>query len=185
MSATEAATLKSKVKALANTTQTITSSFVQYKHLDFLENDIETSGNLAFKSPDVVKWEYVKPFKYSVLFKNEKLYINDEGKKSDVNVGKSKMFKQLNHLIIGSIKGDLFNADEFNMEFFKEGENNIVYFSPKDKKLAKFIQTFHITFNTKGDVIMVKMIEPSQDYTKIVFLNKVLNQPINETVFKH
>ena len=183
MSTTEAAALKTKVKALASTTQTITSDFVQYKHLDFLANDIETSGKLAFKAPDLVKWEYIDPFKYSILFKNETLFINDEGNKSNVDIGSNKMFKQLNKLIISSVKGDMFDDNEFTIEYYKKDENSLVYFMPKDKKFSKYIEAFHITFNTKGDVIEVKMVEPSQDYTKIVFTNKVLNQTLDNALF--
>ena len=183
MSTQEATALKTKVKALASTTQTISSDFIQYKHLDFLDNDIETSGKLAFQAPDVVKWEYVAPFKYAVLFKNETLFINDEGNKSNVDIGSNKMFKQLNKLIISSVKGDMFDEAEFTIEYFHKEQNSIVYFNPRDKKFAKYIQAFHITFNSKGDVIEVKMIEPSQDYTKIIFSNKVLNQTLDNAIF--
>ena len=151
--------------------------------MDFLDNDIETSGKLAFKAPDLVKWEYVKPFKYSVLFKDEKLFINDEGNKSNIDIGSSKMFKQLNKLIINSIKGDMFDEGEFNIEYFKSEKNNVVHFSPKDEKFAKYIKTFHITFNDHGDVVAVKMIEPSEDYTKIIFTNKELNKPLPDAIF--
>ncbi|WP_425076536.1 LolA family protein [Psychroserpens sp. S379A] len=181
----EANALKDKVKQLAASTQTITSDFVQYKHLDFLDNDIETSGKLAFKYPDLVKWEYVTPFKYSVIFKDETLYVNDEGKKSNVDIGSSKMFKQLNKLIISSIKGDMFDEDAFDITYFKSDNNSLVYFNPKDKKFAKYIQSFHITFNEKGDVIEVKMIEPSSDYTRILFQNKTLNQALDNAIFSH
>jgi len=183
MNSTEASALKTKVKALAASTKTISSDFVQYKHLDFLDNDIKTSGKLAFKAPNLVKWEYLKPFKYSVLFKDEKLFINDEGNKSNVDIGSNKMFKQLNKLIINSVKGDMFDDDEFTIEYFNKGDNSLVYFNPKDKKFAKYIQAFHITFNGKGDVIEVKMIEPSEDYTKIVFTNKKQNQPLDNAIF--
>ena len=59
MSSAEASILKETVKALSNQTKTITSDFVQFKHLDFLSNDIKSTGKLAFKSPSIVKWEYV------------------------------------------------------------------------------------------------------------------------------
>jgi outer membrane lipoprotein-sorting protein len=114
MNTIEANSLKMKVKEQANSTKTISSDFTQYKHLDFLSNDIITTGKLAFKTPNLVKWEYVEPFKYSVLFKDETLYINDEGNKSNFDVGSSKMFKQLNKLIINSIKGDMFDDNEFD-----------------------------------------------------------------------
>lgn len=183
MSNTEANDLRAKVKTHSTSTQTISSDFVQYKHLDFLDNDIETSGKLAFRAPDLVKWEYVKPFKYSVLFKDEKLFINDEGNKSNIDIGSNKMFKQLNNLIISSIKGDMFDEAEFDIEYFKNGKKDVVHFSPKDEKFVKFIKTFHITFNDLGDVVEVKMIETSEDYTKIIFTNKELNKPLPDAIF--
>lgn len=185
MTSTEAASLKQLVKAQAKTTKTITSEFTQYKHMDFLSNDIITNGDLHFKSPDLVRWAYTEPFEYIVIFKNQTLYINDEGKKSNVDMSSSKLFKELNNLIIKSVKGDMFDDEAFEIEYYKDSESSLVYFKPIDKKSAKFISAFHITFNKKGDVEIVKMVEPSGDYTKIVFSNKALNEPVPDALFNH
>ncbi|MDO6789299.1 outer membrane lipoprotein carrier protein LolA [Tamlana sp. 1_MG-2023] len=185
MTAKEASDLKLKVKTLAKDVQSISSDFTQYKHLDFLDNDIKSTGKLAFKAPDLVKWEYVTPFKYAIIFKENKIYINDEGNKSDIDIGRNKLFKQLNSLIISSVKGDMFDDEKFTIDYFKSDNGSLVHFSPKDEKLAKYIKTFHIVFNETADVVEVKMIESSDDYTKIVFNNKVLNQPIDEAVFNN
>lgn len=183
MSAVEANALKNTVKKLSNETQTITSDFIQYKHLDFLSNDIKSEGRLAFKSPDMVKWEYVKPFAYSVLFKNEKLFINDDGNKSNMDMGSNKIFKQLNQLITASIKGDMFDNAEFKVLYFKHNGSSEVHFTPTDEQFSEFIKVFHITFNDKGEVQQVKMIEPSDDYTQIVFSNRNTNKPLLDEVF--
>lgn len=183
MSADESTILKNKVKAHATTINTLSSDFTQYKHLDFLSNDIVTSGKLAFKAPNIIKWEYTAPYKYSILFKNDKLFINDEGKKSDVDLGSSKMFKQLNTLIVNSVKGDMFDTTKFDISYLKKENHSEVHFSPKDEELSKYIKAFHITFNEKGHVIELKMIEPSDDYTKIVFNNRSINTPIPDAIF--
>ncbi|OEK09628.1 cell envelope biogenesis protein LolA [Flavivirga aquatica] len=183
MDTAESATLKAKVKAKASTINTLLSDFTQYKHLGFLSNDIITSGKLSFKSPSMVKWEYITPYKYAVLFKNETLFINNEGKKSNIDIGSNKMFKQLNTLIINSVKGDLFDENEFDITYFKNGTNSEVYFSPKDKKFSKYIKKFQIIFNENGDVVELKMIEPSEDYTKIVFSNRTVNTKLPDAIF--
>jgi outer membrane lipoprotein-sorting protein len=185
MNHTEIIDLKSKVKLQSELTKTIVSDFTQYKHLDFLSNDIITSGKLVFKVPNIVKWEYVNPFKYSVIFKNENLYINDEGQKSDINLSSSKLFKKLNHLIINSVKGDMFNDTEFVITYYKINENYNVYFKPLNEKIVKYIKEFHILFNLKGEVLQIKMIEPTDDFTKIVFDNRVINKPVSDAVFTH
>ena len=183
MSSAESVVLKAKVKAHATTINTLISDFTQYKHLDFLSNDIVTSGKLAFKSPNMVKWEYTTPFKYSVLFKNDKLFINDEGKKSDIDLGSNKMFKQLNTLIINCVKGDLFDDNEFDIAYFKKETNSEVHFSPKDKEFSKYIKAFYILFNDEGHVVELKMLEPSEDYTRIVFNNGQINTTLSDAVF--
>ena len=185
ISSEEASSLKKKVQEQAQKTQTMTVDFVQLKHLDFLSNDIETSGNLALKQPDLVKWEYIKPFKYSVLFKNNMLYINDDGKKSDVNMGSNKLFGQLNNLIVNSITGDLFKENEFDISYFKSSEDHEVLFTPKDTKLKKYISEFRLFFNAEAHVTKVKMTEPSGDYTIITFSNRQINKPIADAVFAH
>ena len=181
----EAQALEDKVKALASSTSTITSDFVQYKHMDFLSNDIESQGKLSFKSPNLVKWEYVKPFAYSVLFKNESLYINNEGEKSNVDIGGNKLFKKLNKLITDSVRGDMFDSSEFVISYFKDGAQSEVHFAPKDTGFAEYIKAFHITFNEVGEVVEVKMVEPSNDYTQIVFSNRKTNQILPDAVFSN
>ncbi|SHI61391.1 outer membrane lipoprotein carrier protein LolA [Pseudozobellia thermophila] len=183
MSATESEALKAKVKSLANNTRTITSDFTQYKHLDFLSNDIESSGKLAFRAPDQVKWQYVKPYAYSIVFKNQTLYIDDEGNKSNIDVSGNKLFERLNHLIAASISGDMFDAEQFDMSFFNDSGKSLVHFMPKDPQFSEFISAFHITFNELGEVERVKMIEPSGDFTLIVFSNRKTNQPLSDAHF--
>lgn len=183
MNVAEAAALKTKVKELSATTETITSEFMQYKHLDFLSNDIESSGNLAFKSPDKVKWEYTKPFAYAVIFKDQTLFINDDGNKSAMDMASNKIFKQLNQLITASIKGDLFNAEEFTVSYYKKEQKSEVHFNPTDPQFSEFIKSFQLTFNGKGEVEEVKMIEPSEDYTHIIFSNRSTNQPLADAIF--
>lgn len=183
MTTSEADALKEKVKALSRTTKTISSDFVQYKHLDFLSNDIESKGKLVFKTPDKIRWEYVSPFAYVVIFKDESLYINDNGNKSSMDMGSNAIFKQLNQLITASIKGNLFEASEFKATYLKIKEKSEVHFEPTDPQFREFIKSFQITFDDTGEVQEVKMIEPSEDYTQIIFDNRTTNQTISDAVF--
>lgn len=186
MSASEIAAFKEKVVLVAKTTQTIKADFVQYKHLNFLSNDVETSGNMAFKAPNLVKWEYTDPYQYSVIFKENELLINDGGTKSNVNIGSSKLFKKLNQLIVNSVKGNMFADADFEVTYFKSPDFFKVIFKPKNSKIARFIATFELLFDKEEmQVFEIKMIEPSADFTRIVFSNRVLNSAINNEVFNN
>ena len=71
MSAAEIAVFKVNVAKESKTIQSLKTDFIQYKHLDFLSKDIETSGKMAFKSPNLLSWQYTKPYQYSIIFKNK------------------------------------------------------------------------------------------------------------------
>lgn len=186
MSAAEITSFKSAVNATAKNTKTLTTDFVQYKHMDFLSKDIETSGKMSFKSPGMLLWQYTKPYQYSVVFKNNKIAINDAGKKSAMDMGSSKMFNKLNKLIVGSVNGDMFDENEFTISFFKTAEHNITKLMPKDTTLKKYIKQMELYFDKKGNMVsQVKMTEPSNDYTTIVFKNKVTNAQIADSVFNN
>ena len=186
LSEEESKDLRIKVVEKSNNTTSIISDFIQYKHLDFLSNDIKSNGNMVFKSPDLIKWEYNIPFKYSVVFKDDKLNINDEGVKSKVDLSSNKAFKSLNNLIIKSVKGDMFDDDQFEIEYFKNKTHYIVRFKPKDKRLKSFINEFMLSFDKKTlDVVEVKMIETSEDYTLLKFINQEFNKSISNEVFSN
>lgn len=186
MNASEIAAFKGKVIASAKTTKTIKTDFVQYKHLDFLADDVKTSGKMVFKVPNLVKWEYTNPYQYSVIFREDQLLINDGGTKSKVDIGNSKLFKKLNQLIVNSVKGNMFNDSDFTVSFYKSSKYNKAVFIPKDKKIASYIASFELLFNKNdAQVFEVKMVEPSQDFTRIVFSNRTLNSTINDSVFSN
>ena len=184
MSNAEISNFKQTVVAEAQKIKTLKTDFVQYKHLDFLSKEITSSGSMLLKNPNKLLWKYNKPIQYGILFKDNKVLINDQGKKNKVDLGNNKKFEKINKMIIGSISGDLFSANDFNITFYKNRNQRIAKLSPKTKELSTYIQTVILYFNNQQlTVSEVQLIEPSKDYTKIVFKNKQINQPIDDASF--
>jgi outer membrane lipoprotein-sorting protein len=184
MSDSEITAFKQSVAVVSKKIKTLSTDFVQYKHLDFLSKDIETSGKMVFKEPNLLLWQYKKPYSYSIIFKNGKILINDEGKKSAVDIGNSKLFGKINKLIVGSVSGDLFDDKEFSISYFKYKDQNVTKFIPKDATLKKYIKQIELTFDKEdATVVQVKLLESSADYTRIVLKNKVINAKIDEATF--
>lgn len=184
MSDSEIVAFKQSVNVVSKKIKTLSTDFVQYKHLDFLSKDIETSGKMIFKEPSLLQWQYKKPYNYTIVFKNGKILINDEGKKSAVDIGNSKIFGRINKLIVGSVSGDMFDDKEFSISYFKSKNQNIAKFIPKDVTLKKYIKQIELTFDKEdATVVQVKLLESSEDYTRIVLKNKVINAKIDDSVF--
>lgn len=163
--------------------KTLQNDFVQTKKMDFLNKDIVTSGKMAFQTPNLLSWSYTKPYQYSIVFRNNKIYINDQGKKSSVDA-KSKMFEKINKLIVGSASGNLFTDPEFNVSYFKTNSHNIARFVPKSSQLLKYIKQVEIQFpDGKTTASKVIMLEASGDTTTIDFKNTKVNAAVPASVF--
>ena len=186
MSDTEIVAFKQSVNTVSKKLKSLTTDFVQYKHMDFLAKDIETSGKMNFKEPNLLQWHYKKPYNYSIVFKNGKILINDEGKKSAMDVGSSKIFGKLNKLIVGSVSGDMFDDKEFAISYFKNKDFNVTKLIPKDAALKKYIKQIELSFDKQDATVnQVRLIESAEDYTKIVFKNKILNAKIDDSAFNN
>jgi len=184
MTANEIEKFKRDIVTDSKAIKTLTADFTQYKVMNFLEKPIVSKGKLYLQNPNAMKWNYSQPIDYSVIFNKGKIFINDEGKKNTVDLQGNKKFEKLNGLIIGSISGNLFATNDFTVTFAKTGNARIAKMQPKLKDLKKYIKEIQLTFyNGQSTVTELKMIEPSNDYTKIVFSNKILNQAINAAVF--
>ena len=186
MTAAEIANFKATIEKESKTIKSIKTDFIQYKHMDFLSKDIETSGKMSFKAPSLLNWQYTKPYQYSIIFKNNKVYINDQGKKNTIDAGGSKMFEKINKMIVGSVSGNMFDDKEFSITYFKTKEFYITKLTPRTKDITKFISQIDLYFPLNDITVSeVKLIEPSGDYTKIVFKNKILNAKIDDSVFSN
>ena len=183
MTAQEIKTFVAKISAESKKIKTLQSDFTQTKKMDFLDKAIVTSGKMALKSPNLLSWKYTKPYQYSVVFKENKMYINDQGKKSSVDA-KSKMFEKINKLIVGSANGNLFTDADFTVSYFKNGSNIVSRFLPKNAQLKKYIKQVDLHFmNGQTNVSQVDMLEASGDTTTISFKNTKINAEIAASVF--
>ena len=185
MTTKEVETFQQHLKQLA-VMQTLSSDFVQYKHLSFMKKPVESSGKLFVKQPDRLSWSYTTPFRYKMVFRDNKIFINDEGKKHSVDLGNNKQFEKISKLVASSMQGGKYDEKEFAVGYFKEGEKNIVRLTPKLSEAKKYIQEIILTFSPSTHQVQeVKLVEPSKDYTRFVLKNTQINKQIHDTVFDY
>lgn len=185
MNSKEVADFKGKVEGAAREIRSMQTDFVQQKHMSFLSKDIQSTGKMYLVDDGRLKWQYLEPNPYSLIFSGGKIHINDDGKKSTID-GNQKLFEQISKLISGSVKGDVFNEEEFKIDFFRDKEGVLVKLLPKSKTMLKYIKEVNLTFpNNEKTVSEVKLIEPSDNYTLLKFRKKIINEKIDESIFTH
>ncbi|WP_294213470.1 outer membrane lipoprotein carrier protein LolA [uncultured Chryseobacterium sp.] len=183
MTGAEAKAFVTKVSAESRQIKTLQSDFTQTKKMDFLDKSIITQGRMSLKAPNTLSWKYTKPYQYAIVFKDNKIFINDQGKKSSVDA-KSKTFEKINKLIVGSSNGQMFNDPEFTVAYFKNNGFNIAKFTPKSSQLLKYIRQIELYFpKSQSTVSQVNMLEASGDTTNIFFKNTKINAPVPASEF--
>jgi outer membrane lipoprotein-sorting protein len=184
LSKAEIIKFKKSVQLKAEKTKSIKSDFIQTKQISVLNNSVVSSGKLVFKSPNLVKWEYLKPETNIAIFKNNELLVSDGSKSKRINLDSNKWFRQLNDLIVGSVKGNMFDEKTFEISYFKNENGYKVIFKPIEKRLKKFMSQFELTFPYQGfEVKSVKLVEPNNDFTLIEFKNRVDNSAVSDKAF--
>lgn len=177
-------TLEAKVAEYSAKVQTIKSDFVQVKHLDALEVTIESTGTFAFKKENSLRWEYTQPYTYLIVSHDGKFTIKDSKKKSEYDTESNQAFKEINKMIVSSVRGNLLMDGNFDVTAFEDSKSYKIILVPKLEQMGEILSTVEMYFDkTDMSVFKVRMIEDEEDYTEIQFNNRVFNEEIPAHTF--
>jgi outer membrane lipoprotein-sorting protein len=176
--------LKLKVENMSKALNSIDADFVQEKNLSVLSEKIISKGHLMFKKENLLRWEYFTPSKYLIVINKEKVFIKDEKKTSKYDMNSNKVFKEINDIMISCVQGTIFKSSKFKTSYFENEKYYKLEMTPKTKNMKDSFKKINLYFDkTITSVSKIEMIETSEDFTLIEFLNKKLNAPISENSF--
>ncbi|MCP4311163.1 MAG: outer membrane lipoprotein carrier protein LolA [Bacteroidetes bacterium] len=163
--------------------ETIQSTFIQKKQLEFLDETIISKGSFSFRKENSLRWAYHEPFEYVIVIHGGKFLIRDGEQVSTFDIESNPAFTQINNLIVGMVSGNI-SGEEFEMEAFENSTQYLVRLLPRESTMKEVISTMEIYFD-KSDLAVaeVRMEESEKDYTVITFIDKKINEPIEEAVF--
>lgn len=163
--------------------ETIQSSFIQKKQLEFLDETIISKGSFFFKRDNQLRWAYDEPFEYVIVINSGKFLIKDGEQVSTFDIESNPAFTEINRLIVGMVSGNI-NQEKFDMEAFENSSQYRVSLVPLDETMKEVISTMEIYFD-KSDLAVAEVLmkESEKDYTVITFIDKKINEPIEEAVF--
>lgn len=176
--------LKLKVENMSKALNSIDADFTQEKNLSVLSEKIISKGHLMFKKENLLRWEYFSPSKYLIVINKEKVFIKDEKKTTKYDMNSNKVFKEINDIMISCVQGTIFKSSKFKTSYFENEKYYKLEMTPNTKNMKDSFKKINLYFDkTITSVSKIEIIEASEDFTLIEFLNKKLNAPISENSF--
>lgn len=186
LSDSEILQFKENVAKRSDGLKSLSSDFFQSKYIQLMQGAAVSNGKLYYKAPNVLKWEYSAPYNYHILFKENQLFINDDGDKSVSNLKSNKLFEKLVNLISGSINGNLLaDKNNYDVVYLRSGNFKVALIVPKDPAMRQMFREIILVFNKEYLVNSVKLIENSGDFTEIYFKNIRINQNLEDSIFEN
>jgi outer membrane lipoprotein-sorting protein len=185
LSADEIEAFRKGMKEASESTRNISSDFEQIKHLSFLEEDVASMGLFYFEKENKLRWEYIEPFFYLIIFNKDTVVIQDDRKTNVYDASSGQMFSQINKIMLSMVNGTILESDNFEFEYFRNPNGYLLELTPLDENMRDFLSKIRLTVNKLDFTVdELYMIERSDDYTHIRFINKKLNEDIPEHIFE-
>ena len=178
------ASVRKKFTEISKATTSIKSDFVQEKNLSMLAEKVTSKGVFYFKQNNMVRLEYTQPFKYLLVMNNGKAMIKDEAKTTQMDMHKTKIFQQVNNIIVDCVHGSALSNPNFQVKIYESKTQLRLDMKPIAKGMKEFFDNIVIFIDkTDYSVLKMQMNELSGDNTIITFTNKEINGKIADNLF--
>ena len=172
------------IKKAASTITSVRAEFVQEKHMKILSRPLVSEGVFYFQVPNSLRWEYRSPVQ-SILLVHDgrtKRYLKRNGAITEDAGAHLQSMQVVLQDIVQWLKGRFEENPAFSASL--EPDRKIVL-RPKEKSIATMIQRIELILSDRPGIIAAVMIyEGENSYTRFEFKNTVLNQPLQDTIFR-
>lgn len=170
-----------RLKDLAAGVDTIQSAFSQEKHLALFKHMVRSTGRLAYRRPDSLRWEYIEPSRMGFSM------AGSRGRQWDAASGLDKDFDLASDPVMAVVSEQLFAWAAFDLDALRRkytiairGDSPVrLRLEPLRTSMREFIDHLDVEFAPDGrSVCRVEIHEQDGDFTRIVFSDTVINAPL-------
>lgn len=178
--------LFSSLERTAGAANTLSSDFIQEKHLSMFKTVVSSKGRFYFSKPDRLRWELTSPVGSGFVLKGEK------GRRWHQRTGRTENFQISQEPVMKLVSDQLFAWARADFSWLKR-EYRITVLSespaalrlePRSAATADFLKHLLISFSPDGRYVKsVEVHEKDGDFTRIKFVNAVVNKPLAADLF--
>lgn len=161
-----------KLFTAAQTIRECKGTFVQVKHLDVFDEDLESQGRFELNPPGKITWVYLKPIQY-VLSMDGNVLIHKQGREHQTrSLANDSVTREIYQQMMDFLTGQCDKLSQSYQLSMILNSQQKVQLIPKNKSMKTFITRIILTFSKKGGhVASIRFDEPGGDWTRIVFSN--------------
>ena len=176
---------KTKYIAESAKIQSISSDFTQNKSMAAITGMVTSKGKFWFQRSNKLRMEYTTPNSYVMVMDGDKVNIRENGKDNKMNAGASKLFKEINRVVLDCIQGTILDSKDFSSKVFENDKSYLLELTPTNKAFKEFFKNIVLVVEkTDFTARSITMNEPSGDNTVMTFTSKKLNQALDASLFK-
>jgi outer membrane lipoprotein-sorting protein len=178
--------LLSSLERTAGGVKTLSSDFVQEKHLSMFKTVMSSKGRFYFSKPDLLRWELTAPVASGFVLKG------DKGRRWHERTGRTENFQISQEPIMKLVSEQLFAWARADFSWLKKEYRITVLdespvslrLEPRSAVTAGFLHHLLIGFSPDGRYVRsVELHEKDGDFTRIKFVNTAVNKPISADLF--
>lgn len=167
--------------------RTMQCQFRQSKTMKMMKQSINSNGVMYFEKPNKLRWQYMSPYSYTLIFNGNKAYMKSAKSTTTIDVNKNKMFKQILDVVVNCITGgNLSNNEYFKVAVCQNGRTIYANLTPQKKEMKQVYSLITLYFNTSLTMVnKVVMKEKGGDTTTIELSEIKTNANIDDKVFSN
>jgi outer membrane lipoprotein-sorting protein len=174
-----------KITQTSDNINTMQCDFTQVKELSFMNDKITSEGKMLFKKPNMVRWEYTKPYQYIFSMDGKNARMIADNKVTTIPAKQSKLIDELSKVMVSAVSGkDLIGSSDFDTELLVGSSDYKVVLTPKKKEVKDLFSSI-LLYVGKSDnrVRTIELTEKGGDKTSIALKNVQTNTIINDEIF--
>jgi len=164
---------------------TLTSDFVQEKHLSIFDEVLRSRGHIHFQREDRLRWEILDPVRTGFVLNGRggKRWHERTGEEQTFSIERDPIMKIVAGEFLAWVRAD-FEQIRKNYGIRVAAEHPTVLELTPREEFARFVEQIHITFDPDNRYVQtVELTAADGDTTAIRFENTRVNVPLDAELF--
>jgi len=176
----------SEIANSASRVETLSCDFLQEKHMSMLDNVLTSRGRLYYKRDKRLRWEINHPTASGFAVNGDlaKRWQGGSGRTQTFKVNQIPFIKVFTEQVFSWASADFKQLKKrYQIKVLSDNPIKLMLLpiSPQEKK---YLDNFQISFAADASYVSaVEIHESDDDFTRIHFLNIVINHPLNDALF--